>query len=218
MQQEGYALASAPSLSALYNSLEQSPPDNARLERDRVLAEVSTPAWRGRSAGVSESEQAQRERSAVGVTVVQRSADLDDPLLNPQGAPMSQAAAVWEDIVEVRAVSLHNRTLHTQSLTCAASVLQSDALMVTSQMDESQFAVSGSTWCNLRQTVLGAVRIRFGTGLLWLGLTLLVHTGWSPPEAEAGGDTAASRDAARQAARVAFACDALGRNSGPALG
>ncbi|CAK0786054.1 hypothetical protein CVIRNUC_009267 [Coccomyxa viridis] len=104
VQQEGYALASAPSLSALYNSLEQSPPDNARLERDRVLAEVPTPAWRGRSAGVSESEQAQRERSAVGVTVVQRSADLDDPLLNPQGAPMSQAAAVWEDIVEAGAL------------------------------------------------------------------------------------------------------------------
>ena len=101
MAQEGYALASAPSLSASYASLQQSPSDNARLERDRLLAEVPTPAWLGRSVGVSESEQAQRERSAVGVTVVQRSADIDDALL--EEAPMSQAAAVWEDIVEVRA-------------------------------------------------------------------------------------------------------------------
>ena len=101
--QESYALASGPSLSASYNSLEQNPSDKVRLKRDRLLAEVPTPAWLGRSAGVSESEQAQRERSAVGVTVVQRSADLDDPLLDLQEAPMSQAAAVWEDIVEVSA-------------------------------------------------------------------------------------------------------------------
>ena len=113
--QESYALASVPSLSASYASLEQSPSDKVRLKRDRLLAKVPSPAWVGRSAGVSESEHAQRERSSVGVTIVQRSSDLDDPLLDPQGAPMSQAAAVWEDIVEVRAPSLHSTMLHVHS-------------------------------------------------------------------------------------------------------
>ena len=65
------------------------------------------------------------------------------------------------------------------------------------------------------------------TGLLWLGLDLSakliagmphVHPDWSPPKAKAGKDAAASRHAARQAARVALARHTMGRNSAPALG
>ena len=151
--QEGSALAIAPSLGAPYASLEQSQSDNARLKRDRLLTEVPTPAWPRRSAGVSESKQAQQEHSTGGVTLVQRSADLDEPLLDLQEAPMSQAAAVWEDIVEVRAPSLCNRALHAHA--CAASLLHS---MFISYIQEIRFhspqrmvaqAKAECDWCDM---------------------------------------------------------------------
>ena len=47
---------------------------------------------------------------------------------------MSQAAAVWEDIVEVRAPSLGNRVLHAHA--CAAFLLRSDIAMVISYIQE----------------------------------------------------------------------------------
>lgn len=71
----------------------------ARSSPRRVLVEVpSTPAP---ERELTESRQAQLQRSHSGVALAPRPGSFDDGVFEVQEAPLSGAAAVWEDIVEV---------------------------------------------------------------------------------------------------------------------
>ena len=71
----------------------------AKSRPGKLLAEVpGTPGW---ERELSESRQAQLQRSQSSVAVAQRPSSFDDIPFETQEAPLSGAAAVWEDIVEV---------------------------------------------------------------------------------------------------------------------
>ena len=77
-------------------------PDSTKRAKSRprgVLVEVpSTPGW---ERELSESRQAQLQHSQSSVAVAQRPSSFDDNAFEAREAPLSGAAAVWEDIVEV---------------------------------------------------------------------------------------------------------------------
>ena len=88
-----------PSLSIPGVAQKPSSAKRARSRPRRVLGEVpSEPAL---EREISESRQAQLQRSQSSVAVVQRPGSFDADVFEVQEAPVSGAAAVWDNIVEV---------------------------------------------------------------------------------------------------------------------
>lgn len=109
--QERPVPSSKPATSAASAKLSPVPTGRARLQPQRPLVEVSGSqgSW---DAELSESERAQLQRSQSRVAVVQRSADFDEDMFEVREAPASAAAAVWEDIVEVKRLPCTSCKLH----------------------------------------------------------------------------------------------------------
>ena len=78
-------------------ALDQSSTKRSRRRPRKLLAKAgSQPAW---ERELQESKQAQLQRSQSSVALVQRSLDFEEDIFDSQ--EMSDAAAAWEDIIEV---------------------------------------------------------------------------------------------------------------------
>ena len=106
VMQESSEQLSQSSLSILDATSKRTLAERARSRPSRLLVDVpSAPAL---EREVSESKQAQLQRSQSSVALAQRpsssSSSFDDGAFEAEEAPLSGAAAAWQDIVEV---SLH---------------------------------------------------------------------------------------------------------------
>ena len=99
VMQESSETLCQPSLSIPDAAPKPSLAKKTRSSPGRLVVEApSTPAW---EREVSESRQAQLQRSHSSVALAPRPGSFDDGAFEVQEAPLSGAAAVWEDIVEV---------------------------------------------------------------------------------------------------------------------
>ncbi len=95
-----------------------------RMPRTLLAKAGSQPAW---ERELQESKQAQLQRSQSSVALVQRSFDFEDDIFDSQ--EMSNAAAVWEDIIEVS----HCSSLCSTN-TCSSRPVASFALIQPSRL------------------------------------------------------------------------------------